>query len=165
MSTSKKTSSKSVKSPAPATKSSAAKPAEQKKVKVATVPTTKPAAPVAKPAAAPVANPAPQAAPAPAPVQTAKAVKPVETKPVQTTISARVNVGFGNTLSIRGEGAGLSWDLGVTMDCVEDDLWRIVLPESARGHIYKFLVNDLTWSTGPDYTAESGSNVTHTPEF
>ena len=164
MSTSKKTSSKSVKSPAPATKSTAAKPVEQKKVKIAAVPTAKPAVQTAKPAAAaPVSKPAPKAAPAP--VQPAKILKPVEIKSVQTTISARVNVGFGNTLSIRGEGAGLSWDLGLLMDCVEDDLWRVVLPESARGHTYKFLVNDLTWSTGPDYTAASGSNVTHTPEF
>ena len=147
MSTSKKTSSKSIKSPAPATKSAAAKPVEQKKVKA-----------VASPVAA---TPAPKRAP----VKPASTLKPVASKSVVTTISVRVDVGFGNSLSIRGEGAGLSWDLGLLMDCVEDNLWRITLPESVRGHTYKFLVNDLTWSTGPDFTAVSGSNVTHTPEF
>ena len=143
MSTSKKSSSKTSKSPAPATKSAAAKPVEPKKAK-------------AKAAPAVVQAPSPRSA---------AAVKPVASKTVQTTISARVDVGFGNSLFIRGEGAGLSWDLGILMDCVEANLWRIVLPESVRGHTFKFLVNDLTWSTGSDFNAASGSSSTHTPEF
>src|SRR3954466_1312984 len=35
-------------------------------------------------------------------------------KPV-TTIQAKVDVGFGNTLTIRGQGQGLSWDQGQPM--------------------------------------------------
>lgn len=146
MSTSKKPSSKSIKSPAPATKSAAAKPVDQKKTKV-------------------VASTAAALAPKPASVKPESTLKSVASKSVVTIISARVDVGFGNSLSIRGEGAGLSWDFGLPMDCIEDNLWRITLPESVRGHTYKFLVNDLTWSTGPDFTVASGSNVTHTPEF
>jgi hypothetical protein len=146
MSTSKKISSKSSKSPAAATKSAVTKPVAPKKSKVA-------------------ASPSVKAASAPASVRPATAVKPVASKLVQTTINARVDVGFGNLLFIRGEGPGLSWDRGISMDCIEADLWRIVLPESARGHTFKFLVNDLTWSTGSDFTATSGSSATHTPEF
>jgi hypothetical protein len=92
-------------------------------------------------------------------------VKPVARQPVLTTIGARIDIGFGNVLCIRGEGAGLSWDKGLVMDCVEADLWRVTLPESAHGHTFKFLVNDLSWSTGPDYTVPSGAHVTLTPEF
>ena len=140
MSTSKKTKSKAVKSPAPATKSVAPKPAAKK-----------------KPAEA-----APRVVVKPAPVPKPK---PVVSRPVRTTISAQVDVGFGNALFIRGEGAGLSWDNGAAMECVSANLWRIVLPESAHGHTFKFLANDLTWSLGEDYTTANGVSVTFTPEF
>ncbi len=170
----KKSTSKSVKSPAPATKS-AAKPVVPKPVpvKAAAVPVKKavakksvapaPApvkvAPVAPaPAVVPVAAKA--AAPAPAPV-----VRPVVSQPVATVIQARIDIGFGNSLYVRGEGAGLSWDEGKRMDCVADDLWQVTLPESARSIVFKFLVNDLSWSTGPDYTVSGGSSVTLVPEF
>lgn len=156
MSTSKKTSSKSSKSPAPATKSAVSKaaPAPRAKAKAAVKSTVKP---TLKPAPV-VAAPAPVTRPNPAP-------KPQVSQPVQTVITARLNVGFGNALYIRGEGAGLSWDAGVPMECVEANLWRITLPESARGYAFKFLVNDLTWSTGADYAAASGASVAFTPEF
>ncbi len=140
MSTSKKTKSKTVKSPAPATKSVVPKPAAKK-----------------KPAAV-----APRVVVKPAPVPKPK---PVVSKPVRTTISAQVDVGFGNALFMRGEGAGLSWDVGAAMECVSANLWRIVLPESAHGHTFKFLANDLTWSLGEDYSAANGVSVTFSPEF
>lgn len=163
MSASKKSSAKSAKSPAPATKpvKTAAKPA------VKTAP--RPPAPAAKPkkaAPTPKAKPAAVAAVVDdvAPVAV-PAVKPVAPKPVVTTISARIDIGFGNVLSIRGEGAGLSWDQGLAMANVENDLWQVTLGESAQPVIFKFLVNDLSWSTGPDYTIASGASVTLVPEF
>ena len=122
----KKTTSKAIKSPAPATKP--AKPAAKKK------------------AAAP-------------------AVKPVAAKKVATTITAQIDIGFGNLLYIRGEGPGLSWDQGLPMKCVADNQWQVVLAESARPVVFKFLVNDLSWSAGEDYTAEPGSSVTLVPTF
>ena len=153
MSAPKKTTSKSSKSPAPATKPAATKPAAKKKSATA-------AAFVQTATPTPVAMLAPTPAPAAAPV-----VKAVTAKPVATTITARVDVGFGNTLFIRGEGPGLSWDQGIAMECVGPDLWQIVLSESARAYTFKFLANDLTWSAGPDFTAACGTSVTLTPEF
>ena len=156
MSASKKTKTKTTKSPAPATKTTA--PAKS----VAKAKTTAPAkakTPAPARTAAPVAKLAPVSVVKPA------TVKPVASKPVLTTIGARIDIGFGNSLYIRGEGAGLSWDQGLVMDCIEDNFWRVTLPESARGHTFKFLVNDLTWNTGPDYTVPAGGNVTLTPEF
>jgi hypothetical protein len=84
---------------------------------------------------------------------------------VVTTITARINIGFGNTLHLRGEGPGLSWDRGVPMECIAADLWRFNLGESARGFSFKVLVNDLTWNSGPDYTVASGGVVNITPTF
>ncbi len=134
----KKTTTKSSKSPAPATaKTETAKPATKKKA----------AAPV-------VAFGAP-----------ASKAKPTATKPVVTTITARIDVGFGNALYLRGEGPGLSWDKGVALTCVGDDAWTITLGESARKIAFKFLVNDLTWSIGPDFTVEPGATVTFSPGF
>jgi hypothetical protein len=86
-------------------------------------------------------------------------------RPVVTTITARINIGFGNTLHLRGEGPGLSWDRGVPMECIAADLWRFNLGESARGFTFKVLVNDLTWNSGPDYTVASGGVVNITPTF
>lgn len=160
----KKNTTKSKLSPAPATKPVAAKPAAKKKPV-----TTAAAAPVTKTKAVAVAPAKPVASPAvaiPAPLTAPPAmVKPVTQHPVLTTLIAKIDVGFGNALFIRGEGAGLSWDSGLAMECVGNDLWRVVLGESQRGFTFKFLVNDLTWSTGPDYTAASGASLTLQPEF
>lgn len=150
MSASKKTTSKSAKSPAPATKPAASKAPAKKKVSAAAPAPVRVAKVVPKPVPAPV----------PAPV-----VKPVASTPIVTTISARIDVGFGNALFIRGEGPGLSWDRGLAMECVADDLWRIALAETGRAFTFKFLVNDLTWSVGPDYAVAAGTSVTLAPEF
>ena len=162
----KKTTSKPAsKSPAPATK---AAPAAKSAVAV-----TKAAVP-AKPATKPVPKkkakataPAPVAPATPAPVVAAPvpAVKPVATKPVVTAITALIDIGFGNSLYLRGEGAGLSWDKGTLMTCVSDNQWQLTLGESARPVIFKFLVNDLSWSAGEDYTVAAGSSVTLVPTF
>ena len=133
-------------SPAPATKTAA--PAAKKKS------ASKPVRAAAKPA------PAPAAAPATLPPSKAAAISPVKTR-----IAARIDVGFGNALYMRGEGAGLSWDRGLLLSCVADDLWEIVLGESAQPILFKFLVNDLSWSVGPDYSVAAGTSVTLTPEF
>lgn len=84
---------------------------------------------------------------------------------VVTTISANIDVGFGNALYLRGEGPGLSWDKGVRMECVADDRWSLALGESSRPFVFKFLINDEKWSAGPDYTVSPGTNVTLTPTF
>ena len=153
MSASKK-SSKTIKSPAPATKTAVSKAPAKKKSGAVTIKSDT-TSPVLIQSSLPITTPA--AAPA--------VVKAVPIKPVTTTISARVDVGFGNALFLRGEGPGLSWDQGIAMENVGADLWRVTLAESARPFTFKFLINDVTWSTGPDFTAASGSSATLTPEF
>ena len=95
------------------------------------------------------------------PVPAAK-VKPTV---VVTTITANVDVGFGNALYVRGEGAGLSWEKGLRMECVSDDQWSLALGESTRPFVFKFLINDETWSVGDDYTVAPGTRITLTPAF
>ena len=114
MSASKKKTTTRKSSPAPATKSAA--PARKKAPRFTARAVPPPPAAIA---------PAVVAAPPPA------VVKPAAPKPSLTTITAQVDVGFGNTLYIRGAGGGLSWTVGLPMTCVAADLWRISL-DAAR---------------------------------
>jgi len=98
------------------------------------------------------------------PARKAPAKKPA-VKPTLTTINAEVDVGFGNTLYIRGEGSGLSWDKGLVMDCVADDKWVITLSDAVTPVTFKFLLNDLTWCAGTDYVVAPGETVTIVPSF
>lgn len=105
------------------------------------------------------------APPTPAPTPTAQPALVVVRKPIFTTITAHIDIGFGNALYLRGEGADLSWDRGTLMNCIADNCWSLELPESGRPVIFKFLVNDLSWSAGQDYTVASGDTLATTPTF
>lgn len=131
--------------------------------------TTKPTAASAK-ATAPKAAPAKPTAKAAA-VKITKAAAPAKKKPAgqalppATFISARADIGFGNHLYLRGDGPGLSWDHGVAMDCVANDLWSATLKGALAPVVFKVLVNDLSWNTGNDYVVEPGQSVTVNPVF
>lgn len=138
-------------------KSAAKTPAPAKKAPAKTV----------KKAAAPIVAPTP----APAPVEKkAPAKKPAVKKAAPapsavTRITAAIDVGFGNSLYLRGEGGGLSWDKGVLMDCIADDSWTITLAESSKPIECKFLLNDVAWCVGNDYIVTAGSSVVLKPTF
>jgi hypothetical protein len=137
----KKIKPKAVAAPAPVPKAAvkrAPKPAAKKKMPATAAPMGKPVAP---------------------------AVKPGAPAPVVTVITARIDIGFGNTLYLRGQGSGLSWDRGIPLECADDNTWTTTLPETALPIICKFLVNDLTWSAGSDYVVQPGSTVTIEPTF
>lgn len=92
------------------------------------------------------------------------AVKKTHSKKI-TRIIAKVNVGWGNSLFIRGEGAELNWEKGVAMQCVSDDewLWEQYVP---KGDImFKLLVNDSQWSEGENFVVSAGDSIICKPEF
>jgi hypothetical protein len=111
------------------------------------------------------------AAPAPAPkITRVPAVKKTSAangagSAAPTVITAKIDVGFGNTLYLRGDGPGLSWNKGVALACADDAAWTIALPNSASPVVFKFLLNDETWSRGEDYTAAPGSTAELAPTF
>lgn len=86
-------------------------------------------------------------------------------KPATITIVAAVDVGFGNVLTLRGEGAGLSWDTGLALACTAADRWTITLPDSAAPVTFKFLVNDKVWSVGENFTLAAGAGAVFSPAF
>lgn len=112
-----------------------------------------------------VNTPAKKRRTSPAPTPATPSATVVVRAPVFTTITARIDIGFGNALYLRGEGADLSWDRGTLMNCIADNCWSLELPASTRPVIFKFLVNDLSWSAGQDYVVASGDTLAITPTF
>jgi hypothetical protein len=101
----------------------------------------------------PIALTAPVPAPAPAP------------QGPKTVVTAKVDVGFGNTLYIRGEGPGLTWDSGVPLDCAGAAEWTISFSGAQRPIVFKFLLNDETWAAGENLTVAPGASGEFTPVF
>jgi hypothetical protein len=130
------------------TKKSATASAAAKPLTATKAPAKKSASPATTPAASARKKPVPAQSEAPA-----------------TFISARVNVGFGNHLYLRGEGPGLSWDHGIAMDCIASDGWAATIKGATLPVVFKVLINDDTWCTGNDYVVEPGQSVTVTPTF
>ncbi|MFP4351200.1 MAG: hypothetical protein ACLFRP_09695 [Puniceicoccaceae bacterium] len=134
-------------------------PAEKKATKKTAAKTAKKAARKAvKKTVAKKAAPAKKTAGRPA------AVRPPRPKPV-TRIIARVDVRFGNSLFIRGEGGGLSWTEGTPMENISSDEWKWETEEADSGIVFKFLVNDEIWSKGEDQTVAAGGTSISTPTF
>jgi hypothetical protein len=160
-----KKSTKSTKPAAPQVKSaktssvSPAKTKEAKPAKKAVVRSKKPA-PAVKVAPPPPAPATPKVV-APAPVA-ASAPPPAVPR---ITVTAQIDIGFGNQLFIRGEGGSLSWEVGRLMDCVADDQWSAVFDDCAGPVAFKLLVNDLNWSAGENYVASPGDAIVVAPVF
>jgi hypothetical protein len=151
---------------------SAAKTALKPKttVKSKTSTTSAATAPVASPpptpvpvaVAGPVApTPTPKPAPAPAPKAAAAPITPT---PELTTIDVKFDVGFGNSVFVRGQGSGLTWDHGVPLVCVDAKTWR--WSGEVKDPIkFKVLINDSIWSAGNDITVTPGQKVEVAPQF
>lgn len=95
----------------------------------------------------------------------APAKKVVTKKADKTSIIANVDVGFGNRLFIRGEGAGLSWDEGTALENISPYEWSYSTT-SAKGNVtFKFLINDEIWGDGDDLTVPAGGTSVSSPSF
>jgi hypothetical protein len=112
-----------------------------------------------------VKTPAP-IAPAPAPKPAFQA-SPIKASPAAklTTIVAKVDVGFGNSLFLRGTGPGLSWDKGVEMHNAGTDEWIWSTNAATTTFLAKVLINDVIWSGDPDSTIVAGTKTVITATF
>ncbi len=82
-----------------------------------------------------------------------------------TRIIVKADAGWGNSLYIRGNGAGLSWHKGVLMQCVDSAEW-IWENKISKGTVeFKILINDEIWSTGDDISVKAGETATCHPTF
>lgn len=86
-------------------------------------------------------------------------------KPVVTTVIAKVDAGFGNEITIRGNSSGLTWDTGVVMENVGADEWVWKSKAVTSELEFKVLINDQVWSTGPNGVVFPGATVVFEPAF
>jgi hypothetical protein len=91
-------------------------------------------------------------------------IKPASTAKPVTTIEAKIDVGFGNNLFVRGEGPGLSWDHGTLLKCVDGQTWQFAT-EASDPLKFKLLLNDSVWMAGEDQVVPPGKRVEITPSF
>lgn len=81
-----------------------------------------------------------------------------------TTIHVKAEVAFGNTVYIRGDCGGLSWDRGILMTCLGANKWH--WSGMAKHPIaFKVLLNDQTWSVGEDLIVKPGEKIEVEPKF
>jgi outer membrane biosynthesis protein TonB len=146
-----------------ATKKVVAKKVAVKKAAPKKAPAKKAAAPKKKAAAPKKAAPKKKAA---APKKAAPKKKAAASKKVQqTSIIARVDVGFGNHLYVRGEGAGLSWEKGTALENTSPYEWALKTTKSKSSVTFKFLINDEIWAEGENLTVAAGSASISSPTF
>jgi len=84
---------------------------------------------------------------------------------VKTSITARVDVGFGNQLYIRGAGAGLSWEKGLQLENVSSYEWAFATTKARSDVVFKFLINDELWAEGDNIIVAKGATSISSPVF
>jgi hypothetical protein len=117
---------------------------------------------LAKPAVITAASAVPatvKSAPTPVPAKSS-----VVTTVAPVTIEAKIDVGFGNKLFVRGAGEGLSWERGIPLENVDSKTWRLTVPAKDKVQ-FKLLLNDSVWAQGEDLVAAPGKKVEVTPAF
>lgn len=82
-----------------------------------------------------------------------------------TIACIKCDIGFGNTLFIRGEGTSLNWDKGQPLTFDEQEQgW--CFHSTLEGPIeFKVLINDLQWSEGENFTLFPGGKHIFEPKF
>ena len=80
------------------------------------------------------------------------------------TIEAKIDVGFGNAIFVRGEGEGLSWNQGIPLECVDGSTWKWSA-EAGEAMKFKLLLNDSVWAKGDDVVAAPGQRLELAPSF
>lgn len=80
-------------------------------------------------------------------------------------ITIKYDVGFKNSLYIRGSGAGLSWQKGKLMKNIGADTWVWETDADFKEIEFKVLVNDQAYEEGENHRLQSGKPVQYSPRF
>jgi hypothetical protein len=100
--------------------------------------------------------------PLPATGGSEKALAPIETL---TEVKAKVDVGWGNTLFIRGQGDGLSWEKGKPLLCADSSTWVWSTRRAGTSVVFRLLLNDQIWAAGTDAVVQPGQHLEIVPTF
>lgn len=99
-----------------------------------------------------------------APVAKKKTQEIVKNKLV-TRIQVKCDAGFGNFLTIRGQGANLSWSQGIPLQNIKNDEWLFETDLQFSDIEFKILINDLTYETGQNHHIKPGNYLQYHPKF
>ena len=102
---------------------------------------------------------------APAKKAVAPKAKTTAKKALKTSIIARVDVGFGNQLYVRGTGADLSWEKGLQLENVSSYEWAFATTKATSDVAFKFLINDELWAEGDNIIVAEGATSISSPVF
>jgi hypothetical protein len=86
-------------------------------------------------------------------------------KPNHSRILVKYNVGMTNTLYIRGQGAGLTWEKGSPMKNVGPDEWIWETATHFKECEFKVLINDKQYEDGENHHLFNGGAIQYTPHF
>jgi predicted alpha/beta superfamily hydrolase len=70
-----------------------------------------------------------------------------------------------HTISMRGSAGGFNWTKGLAMTAGASDTWTLETDAIVATTEWKPLLDDTTWSRGPNYTVEPGQTVDVYPHF
>ncbi|MBM6978811.1 MAG: hypothetical protein I3J03_03745 [Actinomyces succiniciruminis] len=84
-----------------------------------------------------------------------------------TVIRVHYDVGWGNSIAIRGNAYPFTWNAGRGAHTVGDDVWEYRTERISEGQAFevKALINDETWQTGGNVTVTGGSTIDIYPTF
>jgi len=83
----------------------------------------------------------------------------------KTRVVVKYDVGFNNTIYIRGKGANLNWDKGILLKNVKADEWIWECELSFTKCEFKMLINDKQYEIGENHPLNCGATVQYTPKF
>ncbi len=84
--------------------------------------------------------------------------------PLVTTLRVHYPAG-SHTVTLRGSVAPWSWDAGAAMTPGPDDTWTLTTTAVTAPFEYKPLLDDATWSLGPNYKGTPGATLDIYPRF
>lgn len=89
----------------------------------------------------------------------------METKKPRTRIMVKYDVGFNNTLFLRGKGANLNWEQGSPLKNIKNDEWVWETDASFNTCEFKALINDTQFEAGENHPISCGASIQYTPKF
>lgn len=96
--------------------------------------------------------------------QFAKSVEPSSKSPYGKII-IKYDVGFSNSLYIRGTGGNLSWTSGKPLKNSKADEWIWEPTGPVNQCEFKILINDVTYELGDNHKFTTGDVLHYTPRF
>lgn len=82
-----------------------------------------------------------------------------------TRVVIHCDVGFNNSIFIRGNGANLSWDKGIMLKNTRPDEWVWETDQSFNSCEFKVLINDTQYEQGDNHMLTSENCLEYTPRF